>query len=63
MNEFTLPTEEQIWGEVFQKIGTKCAITDFAILLGGYVGNNTYLSSTNRLDERTCCWWSVYLLL
>ena len=37
MNDFTFLTEKQVFGdnrlEIFEKYGTKCAITDFSILL------------------------------
>ena len=44
MKDFTFLTEEQIFGDdqldILKKYGTKCAITDFSILLGGYVSGD-----------------------
>ena len=46
MEEMTLLSEKQIFGDqqldILRKYGTKCAITDFAILLGGYVSSYYY---------------------
>ena len=42
--KFTFLTKEQLWGkqklEIFKNKGAKAAITDFAIISGGYVSNN-----------------------
>ena len=55
MNEVTLLEKEQIYGdnklEIFNKITPKSAITDFAILLGGYVSITNYLGNTNNLEN------------
>ena len=60
MSEFTFLTDEQIFGdnklEVLKKYGTRCAITDFSILLGGFVSSNYYTSEGNTLKNRTG-WW------
>ena len=44
MNNFTFLTDEQIFGnnqlDIISRYGTKCAITDFSILLGGYVSSD-----------------------
>lgn len=60
--DFTLLTEEQIFGDkqidVLKKFGTKCAISDFAILLGGYVNSDTYTSEGDSLKNRTGWWWT-----
>ncbi len=43
MSDFTFLTEEQIFGsnqiDVIKKRGTKAAISDFSILLGGWVSD------------------------
>ena len=60
--ELTFLTEEQIFGDdkldIISKYGTKCAITDFAILLGGVVSSNFYTSEGNTLKDRNGCWWT-----
>lgn len=62
MLDLTLLTKEQILGdnslEVLKKYGTTCGITDFAILLGGFVSSDYHTSEENRLKNRTCSWWS-----
>ena len=54
MNKCTFLTEEQYFGsnqlEVIKKRGTKAAITDFAILLGGYVSDGYHLDNDNSLE-------------
>jgi len=61
MSEFTFLTEEQIFGnnklDILKKYGTRCAITDFAILLGGYV-SDYYTSEGNSRNNRTGWWWT-----
>lgn len=61
MNNFTFLTEEQFFGpgklDIFQKRGTKAAITDFAILLGGYV-SDIHLDGVNSLEARTGWYWT-----
>jgi len=37
---------------IFEKYGTKAAITDFAILLGGYVSDYS-INDSNQLEDRT----------
>ena len=60
--DFTFLTVDQIFGnsqlEILQKYGTKCAITDFAILLGGYVSSDCFTSEGNTLNNRTSWWWT-----
>ncbi len=62
MNNFTLLTEEQIFGnnqlDIIRRYGTKCAITDFSILLGGYVSSDYYTSEGNTKKDRTGWWWT-----
>lgn len=61
MNNFTFLTDEQIFGndqlDILKKYGTKCAITDFSILLGGYV-SDYYTSEGNTRKDRTGWWWT-----
>ena len=60
MNDFTFLTEEQIFGnnrlDIISRYGERCAITDFSILLGGYVLSNCYTSEGNTGKDRTG-WW------
>ena len=60
MSNMTLLEEAQILGdnqlEIFKKYGTKCAVTDFYILLGGYVANHEYTCEGNLLTDRTGCY-------
>ena len=62
MNNFTFLTDEQIFGndqlDIIKKYGTKCAITDFSILLGGYVAGDYYTSEGNSRNDRTGWWWT-----
>lgn len=62
MNDFTFLEEEQIFGNqalsIFNKYGTKCAISDFSILLGGYVNDSYYTDEGNELKDRTGWWWT-----
>ncbi len=56
-NEFTLLDEDQVFGrmriDLINNIGEKCAITDFAILLGAYVSDEYYVDYDNSLKGRT----------
>lgn len=60
--DFTFLTYNQIYGEenldILRKYGTKCAITDFSILLGGNLANNEFTSEGNSLDNRSGWWWT-----
>ena len=64
IENITLLTEGQIWGSdsenqlnIFEDYGTRCAITDFAILLGGYVSKNHFAPEGEELEHRTgLCW-------
>lgn len=62
MNSFTFLTEEQIFGsnslDIMKKYGTACAITDFSILLGGYVASNSYTNEGCSGKDRAGCWWT-----
>jgi len=56
--DFTFLEAEQITGDkkldILKKYGTKCAITDFAILLGGCVSDLSFTSDGKRAGE----WWT-----
>ena len=62
MNNFTFLTDEQLFGnnqlDIISRYGTKCAITDFSILLGGYVSLDNYTSEGNTRKDRTGWWWT-----
>ena len=62
MSNFTFLTEEQIFGnnrlDIIKKYGTKCAITDFSILLGGCVSKDYYTSEGYTKKDRTGWWWT-----
>ena len=62
MSNFTFLTQEQIFGdnklEILKKYGTKCAITDFSILLGGYASPNFYACEGKNRKNRTGIWWT-----
>ena len=62
MNNFTFLNNEQIFGkdqlEIIRIYGTKCAITDFSILLGGGVSSEYYTSEGNTRKDRTGNWWT-----
>ena len=62
MSNFTFLSEEQIFERdklsVIEKRGTKAAITDFAILLGGYVNDNYHVDGKNGLEDRTGWYWT-----
>ena len=62
MNDFTFLTEEQCFDssrklEILEKRGTIAPITDFSILLGGYV-SDYYTSEGNSRNDRTGWWWT-----
>ena len=58
---FTFLTAEQCFGdnrlEIFNKRGTRAAITDFSILLGSYISND-HIESNSSLDGRTGYYWT-----
>ena len=63
MLDFTFLTEKQIFGnkelEVFEKRGTIAQLTDFSILLGGYVSNNYYYDDSNlSKEDRIGYYWT-----
>ncbi|MGM9850152.1 MAG: ATP-binding protein [Bacilli bacterium] len=59
MIDFSFLDNEQVFGDnqidILKKYGTKAAITDFSILLGGDVSNIEYISSDSR--QKTGFWW------
>ena len=61
-NNTTFLTDEQYFGnqqvEELKKYRTKAAITDFAILLGGYVSDNYHTIDGNNLEDRTGYHWT-----
>ena len=61
MSDFTFLTEEQIFGsnqiDVIKKRGTKAAISDFSVLLGGWV-SDYHVDSDSSLKGRTGCYWT-----
>ena len=58
--ELTLLTEDQVnESEIFKKYGTRAAITDFAVLLGGFVRFEDYHTSEGEsLEDRCCYYWT-----
>ena len=60
--EVTLLTKEQIFGEnkskIFDEYGTKAAMTDFAILLGGAANGWNYYRDNKSLEGRTGWYWT-----
>lgn len=59
MSNFTFLTEEQVNNlNILKSYGTKCAITDFSILLGGFVSSNYYTSEGEERKNRTGWWWT-----
>ena len=63
MNDFTFLTEEQYFDssrklEILEKRGTIAPITDFSILLGGYVSDNYHYNNSNSLEDRSGYYWT-----
>ena len=60
--EVTLLGKEQVFGEdrlkIFDEYGTMAAITDFAILLGGFVANIYHYRNINSLENRVGFYWT-----
>lgn len=65
-NEFILLSKEQVFGkkpferkklDVIKKMGTKCAITDFAIILGATGVDYYHVDDDSSLKGRTGAWW------
>ena len=62
MSEFTFLTEEQCFGsdklDIFKKRGTKAAISDFSILLGGFCDHDDHVEGDSSLEGRTGYYWT-----
>ena len=69
MSDFTLLTLNQCFVnygrvekdevlDILKKRGTKAAITDFSILLGGEISKNYHIDSDNSLEGRTGYYWT-----
>ena len=60
MINFTFLTQEQCFGrdklDILKKRGTKAAITDFSVLLGGWVWEHA--ENDSSLEGRTGCYWT-----
>ena len=60
-SEFTLLSDEQTFGsrkiDVIERLGGKCAISDFAILLGAYVSDEYHVDDDSSLKGRTGWWY------
>ena len=61
MNDLTFLTYDQVFGEhrfdIINRYGTKCAMTDFSILLGCNVSRSEYTSEGIGQKNRAGCWW------
>ena len=61
MSNFTFLSKEQCFGndklDILEKRGTKAAITDFSILLGGYV-SNYHIDNDRSLEGRAGYYWT-----
>lgn len=61
MSNFTFLTQEQFFEgdklDILKKRGTKAAITDFSILLGGWV-SYYHVDNDNSLEGRTGWYWT-----
>lgn len=61
MSDFTFLTEEQCFGndklDILEKRGTQAAITDFSILLGGWV-SDAHIKNDSSLEGRTGVYWT-----
>ncbi len=62
MSNLTFLTQEQCFESeklgILQKRGTKAAITDFSILLGGYVSSDYHTENDSSLEGRTGYYWT-----
>ena len=62
MDDFTLLTQFEIFGpnqfHMIGQYGKKCAITDYAILLGGYVSDSDYVEKDYVRKNRTTWYWA-----
>ena len=58
MGDFTFLEDKQILDyseqlQIFKKYGTKAAITDFALLLGGACKDSSFVNDSKSLKDRT----------
>jgi len=44
---------------ILKERGTKAALTDFSILLGGIPSNSEYVNDEEKLENRTGCYWTL----
>ena len=64
MSNFTFLTEEQCYGrdklDILEKRGIKAAITDFSVLLGGFVvsEHSEHVENDSSLEGRTGYYWT-----
>jgi len=59
MEDITFLSVEEIkQSKILKKYGKKCSITDFSILLGGYVSSCEYTDEGNSQKERVGWWWT-----
>ncbi len=62
MIEFDILESSDVYGDnrlkSFVKYGTRCSLTDFAILTEGYVFQFNHTKEGTELKDRTCCWWT-----
>lgn len=61
MKNFDILESNDVFGngrsKIFDKYGTRCSLTDYAILTGGYVYQFNHTKEGTELMNRTCCWW------
>ena len=61
MVKFDILESKDVFGDkrlkVFNKYGTRCSLTDFAILTGAYVYQFNHTREGTELKNRTCSWW------
>ena len=61
MSDFTFLTQKQYFGsdklEILEKRGTKAAITDFSVLVGGFV-SDYHVDNDSSLEGRTGWYWT-----
>lgn len=60
-NEMRMLTREEVFGsqkiDIIDKMGTKCAVSDFAILLGANVSDQEFALNNTSLKSRTTTWF------
>ena len=61
MRNFDILESSDVFGDnrskIFERYGTRCSLTDFAILTGGYVYQFNHTKEGTELKDRACCWW------